>query len=147
MKYCKLILMSFFVSLFWNFHSIGLESTYVYCVNEDKSWHWLTDTSNKYYSVNGRWESWEQTRDSVDYYFQYFILNNYHNNIKEIKNLCQNKFGKILPQPANSSQSEWYVFAKDSNNFLGGVLDIYVNSGRQGITDLDLLKFTITIQK
>ena len=96
--------------------NISAEETSVFCADKNKNWHWLNKGKTK---VKGKWGG-KMLNDT--YYFNYFILEDGIRTIWTLKFKCFQEFGGdfIYAQPANSAFSEWYPFALNEDNILGG---------------------------
>lgn len=117
-----------------NAQETSLEITYVYCSDQNRNWHWLTDQCNRVQKVTGVWQS--ERINTVNYkYFKFstFSLENAEQQYRELKSKCQRSFGSDFsyPQPANNRISGWSLFSVTNEN----KTDIKIFSGNITVAD------------
>ncbi len=121
MKY-YLIFILLNISVFNNaFSSV---STYVFCTDGKTEWKWLTDDQNNYVEAKGKWQE-KLIHLNYKYtalIYKYFLLNNGIYDVEDLSEKCKKKFGNefLIPQPANYTLNEWFLFAIDEQVLVGG---------------------------
>ncbi|GEM74730.1 hypothetical protein [Vibrio sagamiensis] len=80
------------------------DSATVYCATIDgNAWDWLYDDNGDYTNIEGKWEIQRINRLSS---FRFFDIS--YNNYVKCQELCA-KDG-MVPHPARSNHSNWYIF-------------------------------------
>ncbi|APJ03536.1 hypothetical protein [Silvanigrella aquatica] len=127
------IILIFILNIIFCIKLYAREKTYIICTNIYKHWYWLKDDNDEYVEVSGTWSIWNKSKKnskySMEFSFKYFLLENSYELFPVLKENCQKKFGidYFIPQPAESINSSWNLFALSSDEFIGGFVDMSQN--------------------
>ncbi len=108
-----------------------VSTTNIICSNGFSQWHWLKDSNNNKYKMEGKWGEFKYVNYKNS---RYDIISNFYfvpmndDKLKEFRNNCIAQFGEGFNyiHPANSLLDDWYLFRDRNGNFYEGEVTIKI---------------------